>query len=252
MKNKKTIILSVILAAVIILCSAVAITSWVGPKKIKVGVLPGTPMAYRDEMGEWTGYDIDFATKLFDELGYRAEFVEVTGINRETMLEKGKIDCYMSGTDLSADARFIYSDYYIESKQVLFHRAADITDNTHLQGLRVGVLGDTENEKSVLEYTERKNVLDYSTTAELLDELEKEFIDVAIIDYMYAEELVKSNEKFADFMVGIIYDVSEHTITLPAKNTKLQQKINEKIAEYKTSNYFTTLKEAYFMDKYYY
>ncbi len=251
MKKKITGTISIILIAAVVLCAVVAVVSLVGHPKIKVGVISGT-LAYKTESGEWTGYDIDFATKLFTQLGYKVEFVEVNGVDRTGLLEKGKIDCYMSATDLSTDARFIYSDYYIESKQVLFYKNFDISENAQLKGLRVGVVANTENEKTVLDYTTRPNVLDYSNNEDILGELSMGSIDVAIFDYMYAEKLKTEDERFADFTVGIIYDVNEHAIATRAKDTKLQQKINEKIAEYKKDNYLSALKEAYSMQNYYY
>ncbi len=252
MKKKVTAIIIIILVALVLLTTVVMVL--VRPKTIKVGVVNGKPMSYTLSSGSWEGYDIDFATKIFAELGYNVELVEVDYVNREKMLEKGEIDCYMSGTDLSDDQGFIYSDKYIESTQVLLYKkdsGIDITSFSKLEPYKVGVLEDTENMYSIKEYVNYEQVLEFKTISELIASFDEEDIDVVVVDHMYADSLVKDKGAEAEYTVGIIYDTSPHTITLPEKKTKLQAKINEKIAEYKNMNYFDTLKEAYSMEMYY-
>lgn len=252
MKKKITAIIIIILVALVLLTATVLVL--VRPKTIKVGVVNGKPMSYTVVDGNWEGYDIDFATKVFAELGYNVEFVEVNHVNREKMLEKGEIDCYMSGTDLSDDQGFIYSDKYIESTQVLLYKKdsdIDITSFSKLEPYRIGVLEDTENMYSVKEYVNYTQILEFDTISELIKSFDEEEVDVVIVDHMYADSLVKDKGEEAEYIVGIIYDTSPHTIVLPEKKTKLQSAINEKIAEYKNMNYFDTLKEAYSMEMYY-
>lgn len=254
MKKKTITIISIILAAAVLLGAVILVLTLTGPKTIRVGVLTGDPMAYTSSDGSWTGYDVEFANKIFSELGYdKVEFVEVKCTSRERMMEKGEIDCYMSGTDLTDD-NFICSDEYIESTQVLFYKrdsGIDILSNSDLAGYRIGVLDDSENVKSITEYVEPSKILEFATNGEMAQMLAEDWIDIAIFDYMYADYLVQNNEELKNGVVGIIYDTSPHTIVLPAKKTKLQEKINEKIAEYEQQNYFDTLKESYFMQNFY-
>ena len=256
MKKKTTVIISIILAAAIIIGAVILVLALNSAKGIKVGVLNGKPMSYKSSDGSWEGYDIDFANKIFGDLGYKKiEFVEVTCINREKMLEKGEIDCYMSGTDLEEDERFIFSDEYIESAQVLFYKKGtgiDITSNDELKSYRIGVLDDSENLDSIREYVDASKILEFATNGEIMKMLVEDWIDIAIIDYMQADYATKNVAEYKDFMVGTIYDTSPHAIILPAKKTKLQAKINEKMAEYEQYDYFDTLKEAHFMQQFYY
>ncbi len=256
MKKKTTVIISIILAAAVLIGAVILVLTLAGPKTVKVGVLAGKPMAYKLSNGSWEGYDVDFAKKIFGELGYeKVEFVEVNCINREKMLEDGDIDCYMSATDLADDERFIYSDEYIEATQVLLYRKGtgiDITSNAHLKDYRVGVLDDSENIKSITGYAESSKILEFATNGEMAQMLAEDWIDIAILDYMYADYIVENNEELKNCVIGIIYDTSPHAITLPAKKTKLQAKINEKMAEYEQQKYFDTLKEAYFMQEFYF
>ncbi len=256
MKRKTKIIISLCLVAAIVLGFAITIGVLRAPKKIRVGVLKGEPMAYQALDGRWTGYDVDFAKKLFTELEYaEIEFVEVTAVNREQMLEKGEIDCYMSGTDFVYTEGAIYTSEYIESKQVFFYSkewGAEITKPEDIKGARVGVLYDSENLTTVAEYTDLENILEFKNFDQMVGDLQIGLIHVAVVDYAYASLLVKENAEFKDYEIGIIYDSSPHAIFLPEKKHKLQEKINQKIEEYKEQKYFKTLQEKYFIENFYY
>ncbi len=253
MKNKVKVILCILLAAVLVATSAVLIVKLAGPKKIKVGVLVDTPMAYKDSDGEWTGFDIDFANKMFKELDYVPEFVEVTATTRVQMLEKGEIDCYMSGTDNSV-GEFLHSEDYVSAIQVVLHKKIDgieVNSFADLGNYRVGVLNDSKNARTVQEHTNPVNILEHATNKEIIEMLDIFDIEVALIDYMYAEKLMQNNAEHSTDVVGIIYDICEHTVVFGQKNKKLCDNVNAKIKEYKEQEYFEALKVTYSMEKYY-
>ena len=256
MEKKKKVIISIVLAAVIVLSSVIVALVLTAPKKIKVGVLAGNPMAYQTSDGEWTGYDIDFATKLFTDLEYdKIEFVEVDALNREEKLEEGEIDCYMSGTDIIDVHGAIYTDEYIQSKQVFIYSkqsGVNIASPEELKEYRLGMLDDSENIRTVSQYLRPEGVQEYKNNADIAAALNDGIVDLALVDYSFAASLVKNDEKFKEYTIGIIYDDSAHMIFLPEKKEKLKLKIDQKIAEYKEQKFFQTLKEAYFMQEYYY
>lgn len=249
MNKRFKIALCILLAVVLV----VAICILSGPKKVKVGVLAGTPMAYKNSDGVWTGFDIEFANKMFAEIGRVPEFVEVTATTRKKMLKKGEIDCYMSGTESSV-GEFIHSEGYISAKQVVFHKnieGIEVNSLYDLKNYRVGVLNNSKNEKTLSEYTQPINILEHSTNKEIINMLDASDIDVALIDYMYAEALVQNNAEHSTDVVGIIYDTCEHTVMFNQKNKKLCENVSEKIREYKEQGYFEMLKNEYSMEKYY-
>ncbi len=48
-----------------------------GKGKIVVGITDYAPMDYKDENGEWTGFDAEFARLFAEELGVEIEFYEI-------------------------------------------------------------------------------------------------------------------------------------------------------------------------------
>lgn len=256
MNRKTKIIICLALVAAIVLGVAITVGVLKAPKKIRIGVSENEPMSYKSSEGNWKGYDVEFANKLFTELEFdEIEFVEVTAVNREKKLKNGEIDCYMSGTDFINAEGLIYTTEYIESKQVFFYSkesGIDITKAEDIKGARVGVLDDSENFTSIVEYNNDENVFEFPTVSEIARGLYEGEIDVAVVDYSYAYSLVEKNAQFKNYQIGIIYDTCPHAIFLPEKKQKLQNKINAKIEEYKEQKYFKTLQEAKFIQDFYY
>ena len=256
MNRKKKIIISVCLAAVIVISSVIATLVLTAPKKIRVGVIVGSPMAYQTSDGLWNGYDVDLAKRLFTDLEYdKIEFVEVDALNREKLLKEGEIDCYMSGTDIIDVQDAIYTDEYIQSKQVFIYSklsGIDITKPEDLKEYRLGMLDDSENIRTVSKYLKPEGVQEYKTNGGIAEALEEGIIDLALVDYSFAASLVKNDAKFKDYTIGIIYDDSAHVIFLREKKEKLKLQINQKLAEYRQEKFLENLKEAYFMQEYYY
>ncbi len=246
MKKKSIVIFCVVLAVLILAATLIGILV---PKHIKVGVVLGSPMAYKTFGGEWTGFDIDFANKMFGEMDRVPEYIEVTARTAEQMLKKGEIDCYMSATDLISD-KFIMSDSYVSAVQVVLHKTIEgIEINTldDLKYYRVGVLTNSKNRKLLEKYIARQNILKHATNEEMVEMLDIGDIGVAIVDYAFAQNFVNNK----DYKVGVIFDTLENKIVFSPKNKNVCKKANEIIEKYKKDGYFDTLKDQYKMQEYY-
>lgn len=71
--------------------------------KLVIGITDYEPMNYRDKNGEWTGFDTEFAQKVCEKLGVKAEFVEIDWDNKFLALESKAIDCVWNGMTISED-----------------------------------------------------------------------------------------------------------------------------------------------------
>ena len=57
-----------------------------GKGTLLVGVAVNAPMNYKNDKGEWIGFDSDMAKTFADNLGVKAEFVEIDMENNEKLL----------------------------------------------------------------------------------------------------------------------------------------------------------------------
>ena len=69
--------------------------------KIVVGITDYAPMDYRDDNGEWTGFDAEFAALFAKELGVEIEFVEIDWDNKIFELDGKAIDVVWNGMTLT-------------------------------------------------------------------------------------------------------------------------------------------------------
>ena len=60
--------------------------------ELVVGITDFAPMDYKDENGNWTGFDAELANKLGEKLGVNVKFVEIDWDNKFIELSTGSID----------------------------------------------------------------------------------------------------------------------------------------------------------------
>ena len=66
-----------------------------------VGITNFEPMDYKDENGDWIGFDADMAKAFAESLGVEAEFVEIDWDNKVLELDGKSIDCVWNGMTLT-------------------------------------------------------------------------------------------------------------------------------------------------------
>ena len=59
------------------------------------------PYGYKDDNGEWVGFDADMAKAFAESIGVEAEFVEIDWDNKELELDGKSIDCVWNGMTLT-------------------------------------------------------------------------------------------------------------------------------------------------------
>lgn len=66
-----------------------------------VGITDFAPMDYKDESGEWIGFDADMARKVAEKLGVEVQFVEIDWDNKIMELNSNNIDAVWNGMTLT-------------------------------------------------------------------------------------------------------------------------------------------------------
>lgn len=68
-----------------------------------VGITDFAPMDYKDENGEWIGFDADMARIVAEKLGVEVQFVEIDWDNKIMELDSKNIDVVWNGMTLTAE-----------------------------------------------------------------------------------------------------------------------------------------------------
>lgn len=74
-----------------------------GKGTLIVGITDFAPMDYKDESGNWIGFDADMARIVADKLGVEAQFVEIDWDNKIMELDSKNIDVVWNGMTLTAE-----------------------------------------------------------------------------------------------------------------------------------------------------
>ena len=86
-----------------------------------VGITDFAPMDYKDEDGNWIGFDADMAAAFAAYLGVEVEFVEIEWDNKVLELNSKSIDCVWNGMTLTDEvmAAMTCSNAYCNNAQVV-------------------------------------------------------------------------------------------------------------------------------------
>lgn len=96
-----------------------------GKGKLVVGVTDFAPMDYRDEAGNWVGFDADLAAAFAETLGVAVEFVEIEWDSKVLELNSKTIDCVWNGMTLTEEVKGAMgcTAPYLNNSQVIVMKA---------------------------------------------------------------------------------------------------------------------------------
>ena len=95
--------------------------------KLVVGITDFAPMDYKDDNGEWIGFDADMANAFGEYLDVDVEFIEIDWDNKILELKNKSIDCVWNGMTLTPEVMNAMncSNPYCNNAQVVVLPAAE-------------------------------------------------------------------------------------------------------------------------------
>ena len=185
--------------------------------KLIVGITDYAPMDYKDENGEWTGFDAEFARLFAKELGVEAEFFVIADWDKKVFeLDSKNIDCIWNGMTINDELKSLTncSDPYVVNAQVVVMKAdvvADYADAASLKDLTVAV----ENGSTGKDAAEAAGITNLVTTqdqAKALMEVKAGTADACVIDITMAKAMTGEGTDYADLAMGISLTSEEYGV----------------------------------------
>lgn len=158
-----------------------------------VGITEFEPMDYKDENGNWIGFDADMAKAFAESLGVEVEFVEINWDNKVLELDGKTIDCVWNGMTLTSEVTSAMecSNAYCNNAQIVIvpaDKAEQYQDEESLSGLsfavEAGSAGEAEVSALGLDYTA------VTAQSDALMEVAAGTSDAAVIDSLMAAAMV--------------------------------------------------------------
>ena len=258
--KKLTKVLAVILAAVFVFgCFAACSNSgktddtdsdlaYIQDKgKLVVGITDFAPMDYKDDKGDWIGFDADLGRKVAEKLGVDIEFREIDWDNKFFEIDTKGIDCAWNGMTIT-DTVKLNSDVtkaYAKNQQVVVMKAdkvADYKSVDDLKDLNVAVENGSAG-KDVAEANELKITV-VNKQADALFEVKSGAVDACIIDSTMAAAMTGEGTDYSDLASGLTLIDEEYGIAF-RKGSDMVAKMNELFEEFKADGTLNELAEKY-------
>ncbi|MEU2055845.1 glutamate ABC transporter substrate-binding protein [Streptomyces bungoensis] len=161
-----------------------------GGKKIKIGIKFDQPgLGLKEPSGSYSGFDVDVATYVAKELGYKPdqiEWVETKSADRENALARGDVK-YIAATYSITDERKQKVDfagpYLLAHQDLLVKKDSTIAKGTDLNGKKLcSVTGSTSAQNVHQTIAPKSNLKEYSSYSECIAALQSGAVDAVTTD----------------------------------------------------------------------
>lgn len=199
--------------------------------KLVVGITDYAPMDYKDENGNWTGFDAEFAQLFAQKLGVDCEFYVIADWGKKFLeLETKQIDAVWNGMTITDEAKLnsSVSDPYVINAQVLVMKAdviANYADAASLKDLTVAVENGSAGQAAA-EEAGITNIIATQDQAAALMEVAAGTSDACVIDITMANAMTGEGTSYADLASGLALTSEEYGVSF-RKDSDLTAKFNE-------------------------
>ena len=217
-------------------------------EKLVCGVTLFEPMNFRDDDGEWTGFDTEFALAVGEILDMDVEFQLIEWVNKFIELDAGAIDAIWNGMTATAnepdgtprvDLCDMSYSYMLNTQAVVIRaeRASEFTVDEDLLGHVIAVEAGSAGEskaRRLAGMTDEDNpvgdIIGVPKQINTFIEVKAGAADAAIIDVILALEMVGRGD-FTDLVISSI-DLGDEWYAIGfRKGDPLRDRVNEAILQ---------------------
>lgn len=195
---------------------------------LTVGMTDFEPMDYKDENGEWIGFDADMAKAFAESLGVEVEFLEINWDNKLMELDTKGIDVIWNGMTINeeVEAGASVSEPYCRNGQVVVvpaDKAEDYQTVDSLSGLNFAV----ENGSAGAEQLDLLglNYVAKTTQADALMEVASGASDACVIDLLMAGAMIGEGTSYPELTYTVQLNDEEYGVAF-RKGSDLTEAFN--------------------------
>jgi len=182
---------------------------------IVVGITDFAPMDYKDDNGEWTGFDADLALLFAQEIGVVVEFQEIDWDNKILELNAGSVDCIWNGMTITeeVDAAMECTGTYALNAQVVVMKADALAEYPDVESMKelsfaveAGSAGEAVAAEAGLEVNSVQN------QAAALMEVAAGTSDACVIDKTMADAMTGEGTSYAELGYAVALSSEEYVV----------------------------------------
>lgn len=215
--------------------------------KLVVGITDFAPMDYKDDNGNWIGFDADLANMVAEKLGIKAEFVEIDWDNKFLELQTGSIDCIWNGMTITDEVKnnssvtnaYAMNQQIVVTKSELAGKLKTVDDLKDLSfAVENGSAGQSAAEDNGL------NATAVTAQSDALLEVASGSSDACIIDSTMAAAMTGEDTDYADLKSSVVLVDEQYGISF-RKESDMTEKVNKIIADFKADGTLQKLADKY-------
>lgn len=197
--------------------------------KLVVGITDFAPMDYKDDNGEWIGFDADMAKAFAESLGVEVEFVEIDWDNKILELDGKTIDCVWNGMTLTDEVKSAMNctGAYLNNAQIVVvpaDKADQYQTEESLAELNFAVEAGSAGEAVATE--KGLNATPVKAQADALMEVAAGTSDAAIIDSLMAAAMVGEGTGYENLTYTVGLSTEEYGVGF-RKGSDLTDALND-------------------------
>ena len=255
MKKMITLVLAILMVATLFTaCSAAKAPetdlAYIKDKgKLVVGITDYAPMDYKDENGNWTGFDAEFAQLFAKELGVECEFYVIADWGKKFMeLDTKQIDAVWNGMTITEEAKLnsSVSNPYVVNAQVVVMKADVVADYDYMEslnGLTIAVENGSAGQDAANTIT-GATVVPLQDQGSALLEVKAGTADACVIDITMAYAMTGEGTDYADLAAGLSLTEELYGVSF-RKDSDVTAVFNDFMAKIKADGTLQALADKY-------
>ena len=213
------------------------------------------PYGYKDESGEYTGFDLELAQAVCDLEGWELVKTPINWESKDMELDSGSIDCIWNGFTMTGrEDDYTWSQPYVDNSQVMVvKKDAGISALSDLAGKTVGVQAASAALQVLQDEDQQKALADtFGTLQEFADynsafvELQAGAVDAIAMDIGVVKYQIESRDNGDDYEILDEHLNSEkYAIGFKKGNTELRDIVDADLDKLLEDGTFDKLAEKY-------
>lgn len=200
------------------------------------------PYGYRDESGEYVGFDLDLAAEVAKRNGWKLVKQPIDWDAKDMELSSGAIDCIWNGFTINTrEDQYTWSQPYVDNSQVVVVASdSGIKTKADLAGKVVAVqkdssalaaLNDEENKENIALRDSFKQLIEYADYNTAFMDLEQGAVEAVAIDIGVAQYQIEKREAGAYVMLDEKLATEQYGVGFKLGNEELRDKVQKTLDE---------------------
>ncbi len=192
------------------------------------------PMGYKDESGDYVGFDIDLANEVASRLGLTIVFQPINWDLKEMELKNGNIDMIWNGLTITDERKenMLFSDPYMNNQQIIVVAAdSGIKTKADLAGKTVAAQIDSSAMEAIEADPDVMNsfgeLIESPDYVEALMELKNGSVDAVVVDEMTGRYYVLADNPDAYLVLEDTFGDEQYGIGFRLEDKSFRDKIQE-------------------------